>query len=78
MHLYLKIYLKVFRTKGIFKINWYFLIAVYENRINDVQNFIQDVNKKYEKKDISTHDIDYQTIIFLNGWTPLMLGKTFL
>jgi hypothetical protein len=36
------------------------------------------VNKKYEKKDISTHDIDYQTIIFLNGWTPLMLGKTFL
>ena len=69
-----------------------FLKAVYQNRINDVKNFIQDVNKKFINKKweefpgsymgseefLSKWFISKRLLVFCNGGTPLMLGKYFL
>ena len=65
-----------------------FLKAVYQNRINDVKSFIQDVNKKFINEDLSggryRHEgsrgwfISERLLVFCFGGTPLMLGKYFL
>ena len=67
-----------------------FLKAVYQNRINDVKNFIQDVNKKFINKKFMNEEfpgrymdsegwfISESLLVFCFGGTPLMLGKYFL